>query len=117
MSSEVQSGSPARRRWRRVGLAFAVLVGLVASGLLVATTVLSRLDTPWVKARIQAAARGAGIELDYLEAGLTLGSGMRLKGFTIATPASLRGYASELVRIGSIDVTWGLSRLVARTPH
>jgi translocation and assembly module TamB len=93
--------------------ALACLVGL---GALVAVTVvilLDSLDRPWVKRAIQGLVRAsAGIEIDYRAARIEWLSGGEIDGLVVHSPAQLRRFAPDLVRIGRVQAHWSLRSLL-----
>ncbi|HEY2514885.1 MAG TPA: hypothetical protein VGI39_28660 [Polyangiaceae bacterium] len=92
------------------GGAVAVLVLVAVGATLVA---LHSLDRPWLKSRIQKAAReSGGVEIDYASVSFALFSGLTLEGVVVRSPEEVRGFAPDLVRLGRVDVRWHLASLL-----
>ena len=99
---------PRRRRWRSWVLgALSGVSGLVVLVATALVAVLHGLDRPWIKHQLQRMARSsAGVEIDYVAARVDVLSGAQVVGFVLQSPAEVRRFAPELVRIGRIDVRW-----------
>src|SRR5208283_6205083 len=76
------------------------------------------VDQPWLKRRIQRLAiASAGVEVDYDTARIDLLSGIEIDGLVVRSPAEVRPFASELVRVGRVDARWSaMSLLRGRAP-
>jgi len=100
-----------RRRWLRRSLAgLAALVALLTVALVV---FLHSLDRPWLKRRIQRLARtSGGVEIDYRAARIDLLSGAGIDGLVVQSPAEVRRFAPELVRVERVEVGWSLGALL-----
>jgi translocation and assembly module TamB len=99
------------RRWLVRGLAggAALVVVVVAAALVL----LSSLDRPWIKSRIQAAARtSGGVDVDFREARIAWLSGLDLGGLVVASPAEVRRFGPELLRVDRVQVGWSLGGLL-----
>ena len=110
---------PRRRQWAFwVSRFLACLVGLVAVVVVVVVVLLRSLDQPWLKRRLQGAVRAsAGVDIDYRAARVGLFSGAHIDGLVVASPAEVRPFASDLVRVGTVDARWSLgSLLLGRGP-
>jgi len=111
---------PRRRgRWRRWVLrSLACLAGLVAFVAAAVLLLLHSLDRPWLKRRLQGLARtSAGVEIDYRAARVQWRSGAEIEGLVVQSPAEVRPFAPDLVRVGRVDVRWSLrSLLLGRGP-
>ena len=93
-----------------VGGALALVLLITAVGALLA---LHSLDRPWLKSRIQKAARESdGVDVDYASVSFALFSGLTLEGVVVRSPEEVRGFAPELARVGKIGVQWHLSSLL-----
>lgn len=102
----------ARPRRRVLKLVLATIATIIVVVVALAAFVLAHLETPSVKTRLQLLVRKAtGIELDYADAHASLLSGAHLHDIRVKTGGTLRAIAPEVVRIGSLDVSWGLGRL------
>ncbi|HUS64659.1 MAG TPA: hypothetical protein VMZ28_08970 [Kofleriaceae bacterium] len=99
---------------RRAGLA---LLGLAVVTVAAATVILRGLDRPWVKRRIQAAARArSGLDIDYRATHARLLSGLRIDGLVVRSPEVFRGLAPELARVGTLEVRWTRSSVFGSGP-
>jgi translocation and assembly module TamB len=99
------------RRWIGRGLAGAgaLVVVVVATALVL----LSSLDRPWIKSRIQAIARtSGGVEIDYREGHVGWLSGIDLQGLVVQSPPEVRRFAPDLVRVDRMKVAWSLGGLL-----
>jgi translocation and assembly module TamB len=106
-------------RWLRRSLACLIgLLALLALAGLAALVALHSLDQPWLKPRIQALARRAGgIELDYRAVRIDLLSGAEIDGLSVQSPAQVRAFAPELVRVERAAAHWSLrALLLGRAP-
>lgn len=93
--------------------ALACLVGLVAFLAVTVVILLDSLDRPWVKRRVQGLARAStGIEIDYRAARIEWLSGGEIDGLVVQSPAQLRRFAPDLVRIGRVQAHWSLRSLL-----
>jgi translocation and assembly module TamB len=96
------------RRWLVRGLAGAgaLVVVVVATALVL----LRSLDRPWIKSRIQAIARtSGGVAIDYDEGHIAWLSGLDLEGLVVESPAEVRRFAPDLVRVERVNVAWSLA--------
>jgi hypothetical protein len=91
------------------------LLGVVATLALAACAVLVLLgsaDQPWLKRRIQNLARsGAGVDIDYRTAHIALLSGATIEGIVVHSPAEMRAFAPDLLRVGRVRARWSLRSL------
>jgi translocation and assembly module TamB len=106
-------------RWLRRSLA--CLIGVVALLAIVASAglvMLHSLDQPWLKVRLQALARRAGgVEIDYRAVRFELLSGAEIEGLCVQSPAEVRAFAPELIRVGRVSAHWSLRPLrLGRAP-
>lgn len=98
-------------RWSLVSLSS--LAGLVVLALAALVVLQHSLDQPWIKRRIQALARtSAGVEIDYADARIALLSGAEIEGLVVQSPAEVRPFAPDLLRVGHVDATWSLGSLL-----
>jgi hypothetical protein len=102
---------PKRRMWLRV------LVGVIGVfAVLVACSLwlLTHLDQPWVKEKVeQALSRAVGTEVSYERLSVSPFSGLEAGGFVLATPEGLRGYAPEMLRLDELVVPIELGPLLS----
>lgn len=93
-----------------------VALAMVAFG---STLVLvNSLDRPWIKRRIQALVLSSGrVELDYGAVHVGILSGLEVRDLVVRSPAEVRGFASELVRVGRAYVRWSPSSLTGDGPY
>src|SRR6478735_8879948 len=114
MSETASAGTPPtlrRRRWLR--WAALVTVALMAMTLAALALVLTSLDRPWVKSRVQRLARTqAGVDIDWTSTRVQLLSGLWVERLVVLTPAPLRAETPELLRIDGLDVKWTLPSLL-----
>jgi translocation and assembly module TamB len=110
------SDEPRRRgRWSRWLLRSCVAgIGLVALVALVVLVLLHSLDRPWLKRRLQALAlASAGVEIDYRAARVKWLSGAEIEGLVVQSPAEVRRFAPDLVRVGRAEARWSLGALLS----
>lgn len=115
METSQQGTAPPRSRWRswakRFALAVTVTIALVVAG---AAFVLSSLDAPWLKRRLQAQVREAShLEVDWAHARLSPLTGLWLEDVHVRSPAALQATAPDFVHLGRLEATWSLSQLLA----
>jgi hypothetical protein len=108
------AGSPPARPWRRrAAIALGTVAGALALLFVAIVVVLRSLDQPWIKGRLQALVRSsAGLDVDYRVARLDLLSGLHLEGLVVRSPAEVRRFAPDLVRVAGIDAAWSLRSLL-----
>lgn len=110
------AGKAAPRPWLKLlgwtlgGLAAALAVVVVG-----ATILLKNLDSAPVKRRVQAAARAAGVELDYGRVDGSLFSGLVLHDLAIASAPADVPVAPALLRIAELKVGWSPRALAGGT--
>lgn len=99
-----------RSTFRRLALGAALGVGgLLVLGVFGLLLLLHSLDAAPVKGRLRALLRQrTGIDLDYGELRLSLLSGIALRDLRVAQPEPYAGLAPDLLRVGSVDVSWSL---------
>lgn len=105
------SSAPKRRLWLRVlvGL-LGVFALLIASGL----WLLTHLEQPWVKRKVERALSSAvGTEVSYERLSISPFSGLQAQGLVLATPETLRSYAPEMLRLDSLVVPIELRPLLS----
>ncbi len=102
-TSDDQTSVPSmtrRRLWLRV------LVGLLCVfAVFVASTLwlLTHLEQPWVKGKVERALSSAvGTEVSYERLSISPFSGLEVHGLVLATPETLRSYAPEMLRVDSL---------------
>jgi hypothetical protein len=84
---------------------------LAACGALI---LLGSADRPWLKHRIQKLARSAaGVDIDYRSAHVAILSGATIEGFVVHSPAEVRAFAPDLLRVGSVRAHWSLRSLLS----
>lgn len=117
MTSSATEPRGRRSRWRRrLGYAFVALCAVLLLLLGAVVGLLRSLDHPRIKAWVQNLVRSeVGLEVDYASAHASLWSGLSLRGITVQTPAALATLAPQLLKVGVVDVKWGLGRLLAST--
>lgn len=94
--------TPKWRLWLRVllGLLGAFVV-LLASAL----WLLTHLEQPWVKRRVERALSNAvGTEVSYERLSISPFSGLEVHGLVLATPESLQSHAPEMLRLDALFV-------------
>lgn len=102
--------TPKRRLRSRVLLG---LLGVFA--LCVASThwLLTHLEHPWVKGKLEHALSSAvGTEVHYERLSISLFSGLELGGLVLATPETLRRFAPEMLRLDTLVVPVELGDLL-----
>ncbi len=100
-----------RRRW--VLRALACLVGLVTGIAVAAFVLLHSLDRPWLKRRLLALVRDSvGVEIDYRSARIEGLSRIEVEGLVVRSPAEVRPFAPDLVRIEQVNARVSLRALV-----
>ncbi len=87
------------------------MLGLAALAVLAVYVVLHSLDAPWLKRRVQTLARAAGVEVDYGAVRVGLLTGAEIDGLVVQSPAEIRAFAPELVRVGRVRAEWSLRSL------
>jgi translocation and assembly module TamB len=93
------------RRW--IARSLAGLAGLVAFVVVAALVLVHSVDRPWLKRRLQDLVRNAaGVAIDYRAARIELFSGAEVEGLVVEAPDEVRAFASDLVRVGHVDVRW-----------
>jgi translocation and assembly module TamB len=93
--------------WRWVLRPLAWLVALLALAVLALQGVLHSLDRPWLKQRLLERARtSTGVDIDYGSARVDLLSGAVIEGLVVQSPAEVRPFAPELVRVGRVEAAW-----------
>jgi translocation and assembly module TamB len=114
-------GGPSRkssrrgRPWRWTRRFLVCLAALAALIVVLALVVVHSLDQPWVKRRVQAAARAsAGVDIDYGAVRVASFSGADIEGLVVHSPAELRPFADDLVRVGRVEARWSLGSLFGR---
>jgi translocation and assembly module TamB len=102
------------RRWRRWMLTpLAWGIGLLAFVVVGVQLLLHSLDQPWLKHRVQVLCRtSGGVEIDYRTARIDLLSGAEIEDLVVQSPAEVRRFAPELVRVGRVDASWSLGSLL-----
>jgi hypothetical protein len=86
------------------------LIALIA---VAGTVFLRSLDRPWIKSRIQRLVRAAsGLEIDYRAARIEWLVGAEIEGLVVLSPAEVRPFAPELLRVGCARVRWSLRSLL-----
>lgn len=117
MEPSAAEPSGRRSRWRRrLGYAFAALCAVLLLVLVAVVVLLRSLDHPRVKAWVQGLVRSeVGLALDYQSAQASLWSGLTVHDITVQTPAALATLAPQLLKVGVVEVKWGLGRLLAST--
>lgn len=103
---------PARwRRWAwRGALGVAAALGLLVAGV---AFLLSNLDAPWLKSRLQSEIRKAShLELDWAHGRLAVLSGLLLEDLRVRSPVELQATAPDFVRVGRLEATWSPRRLL-----
>ncbi len=96
------SSTPRGRLWLRVlvGL-LGVLAICVASGL----WLLTHLEHPWVKGRVeQVLSNAVGTDVSYERLSISPFSGLEVHGLVLATPDTLRSYSPEMLRLDALVV-------------
>ncbi len=74
---------------------------------------LHSLDQPWLKRRLQALARKSiGVEIDYRAARIEWLSRAEIEELVVRSPAEVRPFAPDLVRVGRADARWSLTSLL-----
>ncbi len=110
------SSNEARRSgaWRLWALrSLACLAGLVALVAVFVVALVHSLDRPWLKRRLQGLARtSAGVDIDYRAARVGWLSGAQIEGLVVQSPAEVRSFAPDLVRVGRVDARWSLAALL-----
>src|SRR6185436_8232096 len=93
------------RRWlRRIAGALAVAAALM---LVTAVMLVRSIDRPWLKRRLQAAARArSGAEVDWTATHVRVRSGLVVDGLVVRSPAPWQALAPELLRVEALDVGW-----------
>jgi hypothetical protein len=87
------------------------VLALAGCGLLF---LLGSAEQPWLKRRVQNLARStAGVDIDYRTAHIALLSGATIEGFVVHSPAEVRSFAPDLLRVGSVRARWSLRSLVS----
>ena len=113
MSDDQGADSSAPRRW----LWLRVLVGLLSvAALFVGSAVwlLTHLEQPWVKRKIeQALSNAVGTEVSYERLSVSPFSGLEVHGLVLATPETLRSYASEMLRLEALVLPIELGSLLS----
>jgi hypothetical protein len=108
--------TPAKRQapWRKWAARGALALSLVLAGVLAAGVfLLSSLDAPWLKARLQREVQeAAGLEVDWSRGALSPGSGLQLEDLRVRSPAALRGTAPDFVHASRVAVAWSPGRLL-----
>jgi hypothetical protein len=100
-----------RRRWASI-----ICGGVLGSfALLAATAVfaLHALSSAPIKRRLRAAARDAGVDLDYAGARVDLLSGLEIDRLVVRSPPAMQTFAPALVRVGRVRARWSLRALLA----
>ena len=106
-----RSGSRRRRLWLSLLFTFAVSIFVVGAG---ALWVLSNLDHPFVKGRIEGALSNLlGTEVRYEGLSLSPSAGLHLQGLVVATPETLRAHAPEMLRIEELRIPIELRALLS----
>lgn len=115
MSPASTTRAPRARRWLRrllIGLALVLILLGITAGVL-----LRSLDAPWMKRRVQALVHElAGAEIDYRATRVRLFSGLRINDLVVLTPPRFRPAAPELLRVGSVEVSWSVRSLISMGP-
>lgn len=89
------------------------LVALLALAVLALQGVLHSLDRPWLKQRLLERARtSTGVDIDYGSARVDLLSGAVIEGLVVQSPAEVRPFAPELVRVGRVEAAWSPGSLL-----
>lgn len=101
-------------RWRRWVLrGLACLAALVTCLAVTGLVVLDSVDRPWLKGRLQRLVRAsAGVDIDYGSVRFAGLSGIEVAGLAVRSPAEVRSFAPDLVRIDRVDVRWSLRELL-----
>ena len=93
--------------------ALASLAGLLALVVVAVLVLLRSLDQPWLKGRLQRLVQtSAGVEIDYQALRVDPTSGLALEGLLVRSPAEVRAFAPELVRVGRAEARWSLGALL-----
>ena len=97
-----RSASSRPRRWRRIAaIALGTVAALIGLVVVAGALVLRSLDRPWIKARLQAAVRSsAGVDIDYRTLRVDLLSGAHVEDLVVESPAEVRRFAPEMLRVG-----------------
>ena len=103
-----------RRVWRRWILrTLALMAGLIGFAAIALCVLVRSLNQPWLKNRLLGLARtSAGLEIDYRSARVDLLSGVQIEGLVVRSPLEVRPFASELSRVGRVDVRWSVASLL-----
>ena len=91
-----------RRLWLRLVAVVAVVFVLIFVFVL---WLLTHLEHPWVKSRIEGALSNAvGTSLTYERLSISPFSGVELEGLRVATPEPLREHAEEMLRLDRLEL-------------
>ena len=89
------------------------VAGLLALVVVTVLVLLRSLDQPWLKGRLQRLVQtAAGVEIDYQALRVDPTSGLSLEGLLVRSPAEVRTFAPELVRVGRAEARWSLGALL-----
>lgn len=90
------------------------LLGTVALVVLAGVILLHSLDRPWLKRRLQVLVRAAaGVEIDYRAVRIDLRSGAEVDGLIVQSPAEVRPFAPDLVRVDRVALRWSPRSILA----
>ncbi len=85
--------------------------GVLLLGVGAVAWVLSSLDAPWLKPRLQREVKAAsGLDVDWSQLSLTTG-GVVLEGLVVHSPEALRSTAPEFLKVAHLEATWTPGRL------
>jgi translocation and assembly module TamB len=110
-SSKWRVAGVLKRAWLPLLLSVAGLFS-IAIGLFL--WLLSNLDHPWIKGRVENALSDlVGTEVGYDRLSISPFSGLALKGLVLATPEGLRTHGLEMLRVDELEILIKIGPLLA----